>query len=331
MPTIRNFIKICSYSLFAAVVVAGSFSAWNDVHAADSAVDCNRCVVRPGDEYWQISSRGLPDLEPCSTLTPVTFRVSKWDGCRWIQSDQQQFTASFELRPTVRTVIYSHGNWMTYENGHCRATYVYGRVSQRAEEAIRFVAYTWPSQRTGRPVRDVYEKADRSNTDTYYFAHLLSSIPAESPLGIIGFSFGGRVVCGGLHMVSGGRLEGRNSPVWSTPRQVRLGLIAPAFDRTWLVANHPYGEAINSVDRVVNIYNSRDPVLRRFRFLDRVSAPIAAGFTGLADPRATEPLRSDERIRQFDCSDAVGSSHDEMTYYQKCCHYNILIDNVLGK
>lgn len=298
--------------------------------AADFAV-CNQCRVRPGDEYWEISSRALPNLEPCTTISPVVFRVSTWDGCCWNASDTGQFQASFADRPTMRTVLYSHGNWMTYENSHARAAYVYSRVSQRANEPIRFIAYTWPSQRTGRPVRDVYEKADRSNTDTFYFAHLLSSLPEESPLGIIGFSFGGRVVCGGLHMVSGGRLEGRNSPVWTAPRQVRLGLIAPAFDRTWLVANHAYGEAIENVERVVNIYNSRDPVLRRFRFLDRVSAPIAAGFTGLADPRATEPLRSDERIRQFDCCEAVGSSHDEMTYYQKCCHYNILIDNVLGK
>ena len=288
-------------------------------------------VPRMGDEVWEVSSRALPDLQPCTSISPVNFRVAIWNGCQWIASDESGLQASLASNPLMRTIIYSHGNWMTHENSRGRGRYVYNRVSQRADEPIRFIMYSWPSQRDGRPVRDVYEKADRSNTDTYYFAHLLSRLPAESPLGIIGFSFGGRVVCGGLHMVSGGVVEGRRSPAWEVSRQVRVGLVAPAFDRTWLAANKSYGQAMNNVDKLVNIYNSQDPVLRRFRFIDRVSAPIAAGFTGLADPRATEPLSSDDRIRQMDCGASVGSSHDEMTYYRKCCHYNTLIDNVLGK
>ncbi len=69
--------------------------------------------------------------------------------------------------------------------------------------------------------------------------------------------------------------------------------------------------AMQNVEELVNIYNSRDPVLRRFRFIDRVTTPIAAGFSGLADPRATQPLQADARIAQYDCGEAVGTSHDE--------------------
>lgn len=288
--------------------------------------------LRAGDELWIVSSRCLPDLEKCSTMQPVKFEVRRFQcETNWAASDEAQLMASFDAMPTMRTVVYAHGNWMTADNTVGRGSYVYNRASQRAVEPIRFIIYSWPSQRDGRPLRDVYEKADRSNTDTYYFANLLSRIPESTPLGILGFSFGGRVVGGGLHMVAGGTLEGRTSPTWSTQRQIHVSFIAPAFDRTWLTSNREYGLAMKNVEELVNIYNSQDPVLRRFRFLDRVTTPIAAGFSGLADPRATQPLQADARIAQYDCGGVVGTTHDEMNYYRKCNAYNCALDNVLGK
>lgn len=291
-----------------------------------------RACLRAGDELWVVSSRSLPDLEACTSIQDVHFSVCRYFcDTGWLASDEQALHESFQSQPYMRTAIYTHGNWMTAENTLGRGSYVYNRLSARAEEPIRFIIYSWPSQRTGRPVRDVYEKAARSNTDTYYFAHFLNRIPESTPLGILAFSFGGRVVGGGLHLVAGGTLEGRTAPTWATQRNVRVSFVAPAFDRTWLVAGRDYGMALQNVDALVNIYNSRDPVLRRFRFIDWFSTPIAAGFSGLADPHTTLPLQADARIAQYDCGDSVGTSHDEMTYYRKCCAYNLALDNVLGK
>ena len=288
--------------------------------------------LKNGDELWLVSSRCLPDLEKCTTIQPVQFTVSRFQcGSGWSRSDEAQLADSFQSQPFMRTVVYAHGNWMTADNTVGRGSYIYNRVSERANEPVRFIIYSWPSQRDGGPLRDIYDKVDRSNTDTYYFAQLLSRIPETSPLGLLGFSFGGRVVSGGLHLVAGGTLEGRTAPTWSAQRQVRVSFVAPAFDRTWLTANKEYGMALQNVDKLVNIYNSRDPVLRRFRFIDRVTTPIAAGFSGLADPRATQPLQADARIAQYDCGEIVGSSHDEMNYYQKCRAYTLALDNVLGK
>ncbi len=288
-------------------------------------------VLRPGDEVWEVSSRCLPDLRCGEMLHPVSFRVSKFDCSGWTQSNDQELAASFDTNPGLRTVLYVHGNWMEMTNARGRGGYVYNRTSQSADEPIRFIMYSWPSQRDGGPLRDVYEKADRSDMDTYYFAELLSRIPAVTPLGVYAFSFGGRVAAGGLHMVSGGRFEGRTASVWSGQRMVRVSFLAPAFDNTWLAANRPYSMALNNVDSLVNVYNSRDPVLRRFRFIDRVTAPIAAGFSGLADPRATQPLQADKKIRQYDCGNDVGNSHDEMNYYHKCCSFRHALNNLLGK
>ncbi len=138
--------------------------------------------VRAGDEVWEVSSRCLPDLEKCVSLQPVNFTVSAYD-CQsgWQTRDEAALEASFQAQPGLRTIIYAHGNWMTAENTRGRGGYVYNRVACRADEPIRFIIYSWPSQRDGRPIRDVYEKADRSNTDTYYFATLLSRIPEQTP------------------------------------------------------------------------------------------------------------------------------------------------------
>ena len=323
---LNHGLKGCALWLVFSLVLLSNFAR------VEVALSNEPPRLRAGDELWLVSSRCLPDLEKCTTLQPVKFAVNRFEcPSGWRSSDETQLADSFNQLPAMRTVVYAHGNWMTAENALGRGSYVYNRASERTDEPIRFIIYSWPSQRDGRPLRDVYEKADRSNTDTYYFANLLSRIPESSPLGILGFSFGGRVVGGGLHLVAGGTFEGRNSPSWTGKREVHVSFVAPAFDRTWLAAGREYGMAMQNVNELVNIYNSRDPVLRRFRFIDRVTTPIAAGFSGLADPRATQPLQADARIAQYDCGEVVGTSHDEMNYYRKCGAYNIALDNVLGK
>jgi hypothetical protein len=294
---------------------------------------CGNCPwLRPGDEVYEVSSRSLPALPPCTTLSPVTFSVHRLEYDGWHAMNDATFTANLQATPAIRTVIYAHGNWMEYCNARERGSYVYKRLASRAEGPIRFIMYSWPSQRVTGPVRDILDKAERADVDTFYFSELLGRIPDQTPIGLLSFSFGARVICGGLHMANGGSLEGRRALHPHPNRQeVRVSLIAPAFDRNWLGANQPYSMAIYNVESLINVYNSRDPALRRFRFIDRFSTPIAAGFTGLNDPRATQPLAADARIRQYDCSADVGTSHDEMTYYRHCCYYNIAIDNVLGK
>ncbi len=63
-------------------------------------------------------------------------------------------------------------------------------------------------------------------------------------------------------------------------QNIRVSLIAPAFDRNELNAGGDYELAMSRVERLVNLYNSSDPVLKRFRFID-VGSPVAAGFLGI--------------------------------------------------
>ena len=122
-----------------------------------------------------------------------------------------------------------------------------------------------------------------------YLANVLTQLPMELPLGALGYSFGAPVTCGALQLLGGGSLAGRALPAPATrPSSIRLSLMAPAFDQESFSLNGRYRKTLEIVEQVVNLYNSDDPILRRFRFFDRESAPVAAGFSGLRVSRLND-------------------------------------------
>ena len=141
---------------------------------------------------------------------------------------------------------------------------------------------------------------------------------------------------GALHLDSGGNIPGLSFMTPEEPRlyPYRLGLIAPAVDKKWLTPQGRYSSSLSQVDGFINLYNSRDPVLRRFRFIDTVTRPIAGGlngFDGLYDPRSVSPLASGAttNVRQFDCGAIIGTTHSEKSYLGKCPYFRLLLDNLL--
>ncbi|HUP81745.1 MAG TPA: hypothetical protein VM260_24550, partial [Pirellula sp.] len=181
---------------------------------------------------------------------------------------------------------------------------------------------------------------ESAECQSLYLAWMLQRLRNEPQVSILGFSFGARTVTGGLHLDAGGVIPGFSS-VPSTNignfLKYRVGLVAPALDRNWIERNGRHQLAMSHVDSLINLYNSRDPILRRFRFLDRLSRPIAAGFAGftgiaaLADPRATMPLTGQSRIRQYDCGSIIGTTHSEKSYYGECPYYRNMIQHLLWK
>ena len=253
------------------------------------------------------------------------------------------------------TVLYAHGNWMTRENARERAKIIARHLRCRSQQPLRVLMLSWPSQRERHPIADIRENAACTDTQAFYLAYVLRVLVAEESTSLLGFSFGGRIVTGALHLLAGGAIQGRKlEEVWpesaachgNDPTVVQAGgckpafrvsLIAPAVDQTSLQPHGVYHLAMGSIDKLVNIYNSRDPVLRRFRFLDSGSKPIAAGFSGFlagnttGDPPATQPLAKQDRIYQYDCDKSLGVTHDERTYLTKCSNIHIAYDNLLWK
>ncbi len=190
----------------------------------------------------------------------------------------------------------------------------------RKSGPVDWVIWSWPSAKQGILVRDARRKAGRTDTQGLYLSWVLRKhAEASIPTTLIGFSFGGRVITGALHSLAGGKLAGRRLPGPAiTDARFDAGLLAPAIERDWMARRGYHSKATQNLDKLVVMYNQRDPVLKRYWLLDRVRGNIAMGYSG---PRTFAPRADGSMIsvRARDYSLYVGKQHSELDYYQKSC------------
>ncbi|RMF36894.1 MAG: hypothetical protein D6753_18635 [Planctomycetota bacterium] len=291
------------------------------VHGADTA----NGLVRAGDCVWEVSTRCIP--ESCH-WDPRGIRVARLQGCRWT-SDTFETMMSEITTPVseeerkkglVRTVIYIHGNWTEAASVRERGLRIYCRLKQMNAPPMRFLIYSWPStrDRSERILRDIQHKSWRLDFEAFVVAHLLRQMPPDRPLGILGFSFGGAIAAGALHLDAGGRWGPYRLDGPAPERQVHVTLLAPAFDRDAFRPCGEFSQAIQQCGRIVNYYNSCDPVLKHFRLIDPQTRPEAAGFSGVIAARNSSsrgPIMEDPRIEQINCCCSIGRTHAELDYY----------------
>ena len=304
-------------------------------------------------EVWELSSRHLPEKFRC--IDPQSPGL---DALRRTETGWQRDDLENALVDDGRlTIVYVHGNFMERNNARERALILNQYLARRSERPYRLLMLSWPSTREPHPLRDVYENAESAECQALFVGWLLERLRHHSEVSLLGFSFGARAVTGGLHFAAGGTIpgfqyrsiggplqvydatEGSIESVASAPRY-RVALVAPAVDRSWLARGGKHAKGMESVSGLINLYNSKDPILRRFRFLDRLSRPVAAGFAGfvgtqgfesIANPRSSEPLENSAKVRQFDCGSVIGTTHSERSYYAQCPYFHLVLDHLLGQ
>ncbi|XZE19676.1 hypothetical protein SH449x_005002 [Pirellulaceae bacterium SH449] len=283
-------------------------------------------------EIFEVSTRHLSDRFCSIDENAPNFQVCKWEFCRWNPSTiQDALNGEDKL-----TIIYVHGNFMERNNTRDRVRIIDSYLKRQANENYRLILLSWPSEKQRPVLRDAAENAKVAERESLYLAWILKQLRSQSRVSLLGFSYGARTVTGALHLDAMGTIPGLTlySPAEPRENPYRLGLIAPAVDKNWLTPYGRYCCALSQVDGFVNLYNSRDPVLRRFRFVDNASRPIAGGlngFEGLSDPRSLTPLASGDsaNVRQYDCGAIIGTTHSEVSYFSKCPYFRGLLDNVL--
>ncbi len=273
---------------------------------------------RAGDSIWELSTRSLPDCPQMGVdYAPELCQLTAGAWSLGAIESLRELVAS----PTgPRLVVYVHGNRMPRQQARDRAHIIYQHLVSSANcEPICFLALSWPSEQTERLPQDVDRKKRRLNADAYYLANFIGALDVQRPIGYWGYSFGCAIVCGAHHMLAGGSLHGYQLAGPPAARSLdRTSLIAPAFDRQDLTPRGQYHLALVAVDKMVNLYNSVDPILRRFRFFDRSTSPTAAGYAGILEPRSISPLSADRKIVQYDCR-TIGRTHAELDYLTCPC------------
>lgn len=274
------------------------------------------------DRLWVINTRHLSSNSCRINLHDPNFRYQRLDRCgRRTPSDLEEYLATMD--PARPRIIYIHGNRRDASTAISQGIWVYREIARNRpiEQPFDWVIWSWPSEADSIFLSDVREKAQRTDAQGLYLAWLLTHHHANAqPTGLIGFSFGGRIVTGALHSLAGGIVGRRtlDQPAIQGA-DIDIGLLAPALESNWLSSRGQHRYATQNMNRMVLLYNHRDIALKYFRFVTKMKSSQALGYTG---PCSTAPRFDGTRlpIRARDCASTVGNHHSEKLYYQNACY-----------
>jgi hypothetical protein len=213
----------------------------------------------------------------------------------------------------VSTVIFVHGNRLTNWDAKCEGVAAYCRMVRNADAApIRFVIFSWPAAQISGPLKDVRVKAARTRPAGCQLAWFVDQLPAETPLTMVGFSYGARIVTGSLHILGGGNLGGMGvGELQHSQRQpVNAVLMASALNSDWLCPGRYHGQAMTMVHQMVLVNNSEDRAMKYYHFSSTCGRPQALGYCG---PTCIDPA-SASKIVELNVGCYVGTNHDLFCY-----------------
>ncbi len=172
---------------------------------------------------------------------------------------------------------------------------------------VRYVIWSWPSDKIRGIVRDARQKAIRSDGESFYLACALAELPEHARLSLIGYSFGGRIVTGSLHLLAGGQFCGNVLDKDELPNlRPRVALIATAMTNGWLCVHGAHGLATSQVDHIYSTFNPADSALKLFHVTTKKTKPRALGYCGVSS-KCLGPYG--HLVTQHDVSPYVGKSH----------------------
>lgn len=268
-----------------------------------------------GCSFWLVSTRrtDFDCTEPDQTPELDYFR---YDGPHDAQPSDLQALVEASASG-VPLLFFVHGNRVAPDEAPDTGWKVYQRLCAGCPPGceFQFVVWSWPSTPVKGVIKDARIKADRSDCEAYYLAWLIDQLDPEARIGLIGYSYGARLVNGAMHLLGGGELACRQLFNLQHPDRepVRVVLMAAATDSTWLYPGRPHDRALGPVDRMVVLTNPIDPVLRWYPHLDRDGGD-ALGYHGVAAPWKLGPEGG--KIAQVNVSPIVGRAHGMAQYLQ---------------
>ena len=302
-------------------------------HEDPSAPAAHRAVPfpnRPQDQLWVVSCREAPGAAVEHATSFLRYwqyqgpgqqasgqQASGQPSGQWLPSDRDSFVAANV--PSSTSCVFVAGNGYTDAETRALGRSAYQGLTRglSAETPLRFVIWSWPSDRTDAAViQDLRIKAARTDRVAWHLAEWLNETAPGLDCSLIGASFGVRVAGGALHLLGGGRLGGytltqRNGSLAPMP----VLFISPAIDNDWLLPGHRFGRAMSQVERLLLVNNSSDRMLKRYHWLyGRRSPAEALGHSGLVAASRFGDDRA--KILQLDAAAVIGPQHGCGPYFQ---------------
>lgn len=275
--------------------------------------------------------------------------LKKVDGC-WQDSSRSELVAVDKKIPLV---VFFHGMWLDRAGGREEGMRLYQILKQGdPNRPFQFVIWSWPAQRQQcAPRRDVRVKVSRTETQAFYVAQWIETLPKDRQICMVGYSLGSRIVSGSLELLAGGTICGQtlSSLVVECPedevrvlkgphevgegievpprRPLRAALVAAAIDNGSFLPGHRNGLVLTQVERLLVTRNSHDKALRWYSALYRIGGPKAMGFTG---PACSSRLGEEgDRLDVLSVSCVVGRGHYWMNYLRSGALRRELLDLAL--
>lgn len=284
--------------------------AWFSAFGARATAD----GIRPQDDIVLVNVRPVGGCCDAGMLAQsAQFEVyANCDdsGCRrWQQASLESLTSA---DPSMSTIIFVHGNRLTNWDAKCEGLTAYRRiVRQEGEAPIRFVIFSWPASQISGPLKDVRVKAARTRPAGCQLAWLVDQLPAETPVTLVGFSYGARIATGALHILGGGSLGGMSVALQHPGREpMNAVLMASALNSDWLCPGRYHGNAMTMVNQMVLVNNCEDRAMKYYHFSTTCGRPQALGYCG---PTCIDSTGA-SKIVELNVARFVGSNHDLFCY-----------------
>lgn len=261
--------------------------------------------------HWIVSSRRAYNETGTWRLAPsLNYYFDRGDGGLRSVGEQTFASALGNGAPTCVVVFGSYNRW----DDASAETHPISRWLRSASpgQPLNIVFYTWPSDGVAPfafPV-EIAILGRRSSYQGVFLAEMLSHVPANQPLSLIGHSHGARTVASALHLMSGGEIEGSvklEAPA-SGHASCRVVMMVGAMDHHWLNPGQRYGMAMTRVERMLNVKNTLDGALGLYT-IRKPGATFALGGPGLdsTDRAALGPEAA--KITELDISRYTGAGH----------------------
>lgn len=276
------------------------------------------CGIRLQDEIELVNVRNVCGCcDPVRLLEGIAVEnyavCNESGGRKWQASDLQSV---LNFNPSVPTVIFIHGNQISPSDAKFQGLDAYRRIILHGEKAppIRFIIFSWPSAKIDGLLRDVRVKAARTGPAGYQLAWLIDQMPAETPISLAGFSFGARIITGGLHILAGGSLGGGmclKEHVHPNRLPMSVFMMASALHAHWLGDGQYHGLAMTQVSKMCLINNCKDRAMVYYDFIE--PGPGGPQALGLCGPTCISRENA-RKIFQRDVSCYVGPDHELARY-----------------
>lgn len=274
--------------------------------------------VWPAEGYWIVSTAASP--QSFETSPPVFCpRVTRYDDC--VGYRRSQMTELQQgIVPGVPICIVVHGSFMDAPSvaPESRATWRWLRNARR-DQPFQMIYFSWPSDEslTSLIGIDVLILGSRASRNGFYLASLIQSLPPESPICLVGHSFGARVISSSLHLMGGGVVEGyRHGCANCRGRQIRAVFAAAATDHDWFNPGQDFDRALCCTECLLNLRNCKDPALCVYP-LRRLGSSRALGKTGLTPKDRYLLQRTGCKVTDIDVSGMIGVRHSFPEYFSR--------------